>query len=182
MKVVRANTMYNLQPYTNINNNIIECGVYELQVDDITGKNIATIILQKNDKGFTVHAVSTIDECQVVRDHVSNTLKRKFLKYVLGIDFGKCYDMHVIKIESQIIAKITVNELTHALKVKVNPHYIWHMKTLPHTPVPDSDILNAMGIDHDNYQSAPVSSGSNVTSTKRTRSCDEVFITSLYNP
>jgi hypothetical protein len=179
MKVVRANTMYNIQPYANINNDIIGCGVYELQFDHIAGKNIATIILQKNDKGFTVHAVSTIDECQVVRDCVSNTLKRKFLKYVLGIDFGKCYDMYVIKIESQIIAKITVNELTHALKVKVNPHYKWHMKTLPQTPIPKSDILNAMGIDYDNYQSVPVSSGSNVTTTKRTRSCDEVFFSSL---
>ena len=181
MKIIRANTMYNLQQCNNIKNNILECGVYEMKFADSYGTPVATIILQKNDGGIAVHAVTANEECTIVRDRVINTLKRKFLKFALGIDFGKCYDVYAIMLQSLVIAKITVNELTHALQVKINPHYTWHIKMLPQTCVahdaPDIDILDSWGIDHEDHDVQ--TSGSTISTNVRSRSCAGNFVGSF---
>ena len=155
MKSLRATTMYNVLESPRIINDVTEVGHYELVFSDLHDKRIAIVLLQKQNTGFKIHTVESIDaSCSVVQNHVIDSVKRRFLSIMLGIDFGKCYDNYAIMVNKDVIAKISVDELTHVIKIKAGSHITCQTRKLPNTYVVEiddvhCDILDSMGIDHD---------------------------------
>jgi hypothetical protein len=155
MKSLRATTMYNVLESPRIINDITEVGHYELVFHDIHDRRIAIVLLQKQNTGFIIHKVESTDpSCSVVQNRVIDSVKRRFLSIMLGIDFGKCYDNYAIMVNKDVIAKISVDELTHVIKIKASSHITCQTRKLPDTYVIEiddaqCDILDSMGIDHD---------------------------------
>jgi hypothetical protein len=155
MKSLRATTMYNVLESPRIINDITEVGHYELIFHDLHDKRVAIVLLQKLNNGFKIHKVKSTDAgCNVVQNRVIDSVKRKFLSIMLGIDFGKCYDNYAIMVNKDIIAKISVDELTHVIKIKASSHIVCRTRKLPDTYVIEiddarCDILDSLGIDHD---------------------------------
>ena len=147
--------MYNVLESSRIINDITETGHYELVFHDIHDKRIAIVLLQKQNSGFKIHKVESTDaSCSVVQNRVTDSVKRKFLSILLGIDFGKCYDCYAIMVNKDVIAKISVDELTHVIKIKASSHITCQTRKLPSTYVVEiddaqCDILDSIGIDHD---------------------------------
>ena len=155
MKSLRATTMYNVLESPRIIDDITEVGHYELIFHDIHDKRIAIVLLQKQHSGFKIHKVESKDaSCSVVQNRVIDFVKRKFLSILLGIDYGKCYDSYAIMLNKDVIAKISVDELTRVIKIKASSHITCQTRKLPSTYVVEiddaqCDILDSIGIDHD---------------------------------